>query len=416
MPITRTYTITDLLAIGSTVDLTHYRTSINDDIRDIEYISSNIFDDYMEEIMQMCVEVRLTDEEYSRFRFRPKLLAYHLYKSTDLAFILSKVNNVVSDKDFDFRILNVVRPDMIDQIYKIYEEEKRYLKSINIKNILSIDEFYYSEEGRISDELDRLQSSIPDIIIGDDGNIIEIPSGGGTPGGGSGIDIERYNELLQMIKYLEKEIESVNNNIAEILEKLISEDIETIINELIENKLKEKLNDIESRVNELEGKIPDILDNKLKSLNDAIDDILDRLSKIEEWDLSGGGIKTRDVVIKMDGKFKLGVVEDTEFRVPYEGNIISATVSINTASKKTSNVIFVLQIYDEEMAVWYDRDIMDLQADVLYDTFSINRRIDKEYIRIYIKSGNVENIKGASIIFTILEDSIAEEIGRKNME
>ena len=219
-----------------------------------------------------------------------------------------------------------------------------------------------------------------------------------------------------MIKYLEKEIESVNNNIAEILEKLISEDIETIINELIENKLKEKLNDIESRVNELEGKIPDILDNKLKSLNDAIDDILDRLSKIEEWDLSGGGIKTRDVVIKMDGKFKLGVVEDTEFRVPYEGNIISATVSINTASKKTSNVIFVLQIYDEEMAVWYDRDIMDLQADVLYDTFSINRRIDKEYIRIYIKSGNVENIKGASIIFTILEDSIAEEIGRKNME
>lgn len=360
--------------------------------------------------MKMCVEVKLTDEEYSMYRFRPKLLAYRLYKSTDLAFILAKVNNVVSDKDFNFRILNVVRPDMINQIYRIYEEEKKYLRNINIKNILSIDDFYYSEEGRISDEIDKLESTIPDDAINDYTGEINpnTPSNPTKPG--SGIDIERYNELVQIIKNLEKEIENINNTIVDILEKLISEDIESIINEIIESKLKERLIDIESRISDLEGRIPEILDGKLEDLNNIIYDILDRLAKIEKWDISGGGIKTRDVVIKMNGKFELGVIEDSEFRIPYNGNIISATVSVNTSSKKTSNIIFILQIYDEEMGIWYDRDVMDLQADILYDLFSINRRIDKEYIRIYIKSGNVKNVTGGSIIFTILEDSIAEEM------
>lgn len=376
--------------------------------------------------MGMCIEIRLNDDEYYRYRYRPKLLSHQLYNTTDLAFILAKVNNIVSDKDFDFRVLKVVHPDLIDQLFRIYQEEKKYLRSIDLRNVLSIDEFYYSEEGRLSDELDKIEAAKDRVESGSNGGS---DSGSGTGGGsggdsgsgtgggsGSGINDDMYNEILIIIKNLQDEIDNINSTIVEILEKLIKDDLEDIINELIENKLNEKLDDLIARIEDLEGRIPEILEGQLKDIMGKIEEIFDRLAKLEEGDLSGAGIKTRDVVIRMNGKFELGVDLDTEFRIPYKGNIIKSTIAINVASKRKSNIIFILQMYDEITHDWYDTSIMDLQADTMYDTFTINKRIDGTYVRIYIKSGDVDLLEGVSVILTVLEDSVAEAMGDKELE
>ena len=101
--------------------LEHYTTSSNDIIS-----IYNKLDKYMNIIKSGCVKIELTEEQYQRFRFRPKHLSFLLYKTTELWFLLLKVNNIVDIMDFDLRELYIFNSKNLSVINDIFIKEHDY--------------------------------------------------------------------------------------------------------------------------------------------------------------------------------------------------------------------------------------------------------------------------------------------------
>lgn len=107
--------------------ISFYYLSLNnkDTSNNIEYCSHNILDDYLDDIKEVAQRVTLSEEEYIKFRFKPKLLANYLYGNSELYFIILLINDMCSVKDFDIKELNLVkRSDLTEILSSISMSEK----------------------------------------------------------------------------------------------------------------------------------------------------------------------------------------------------------------------------------------------------------------------------------------------------
>ena len=63
---------------------------------------SCVFEKYYELLTDHAVTVTLTNDEYTRYRFKPRMLSKDLYGTYDLHYLLLKLNNITSVIYFDF--------------------------------------------------------------------------------------------------------------------------------------------------------------------------------------------------------------------------------------------------------------------------------------------------------------------------
>ena len=56
-----------------------------------EFIIRNIINDYVYELKELSIEVKLTTDEIYKYKYNPKRLAYDVYGSTKLFFIISHI-------------------------------------------------------------------------------------------------------------------------------------------------------------------------------------------------------------------------------------------------------------------------------------------------------------------------------------
>lgn len=95
----------------------------------IIYSTDNIIYDYLDELKAVAEKVQLGQESYMKYRFKPKLLAYDLYGTTEYYFILLAINGICSVKDFDLKRINVIEPSILATlINNIYVAEEDYIK------------------------------------------------------------------------------------------------------------------------------------------------------------------------------------------------------------------------------------------------------------------------------------------------
>ena len=81
----------------------------------------------------------MTDEEYLRYRYKPKLLSEELYGTQELHYMLLRLNHVYSVINFDFTEVRVFKPTIISKINEIMvleseeyiDNEVSILKKIN---------------------------------------------------------------------------------------------------------------------------------------------------------------------------------------------------------------------------------------------------------------------------------------------
>ena len=137
----KTATVEEFVELGSSDDITYYNFSIlekyrgEDDDASVEYSMSNIIYDYMDEIMERAVTLELTDDDYAKYKYRPKLLAYDIYQTTELYFVIMAINGICSIKDFTKKKLKMLyTSDMIELLNQIYAAEEERLK-YNRKNL-----------------------------------------------------------------------------------------------------------------------------------------------------------------------------------------------------------------------------------------------------------------------------------------
>ena len=112
---TKTYTVDDFIKCSNN-SLCYDAISLYDKDGDTLSISYNLINDYLPLTKEKAVTVVLDDNEYNKYLYKPKLLAYDVYKNTELYYVILLLNNVCSVKEFDFRKLNMLKIDDMQTI------------------------------------------------------------------------------------------------------------------------------------------------------------------------------------------------------------------------------------------------------------------------------------------------------------
>ena len=95
-----TATLDQFISCKSDTVMSYHNISFQDKIDNINYDTYNIIGDYIEEIKSNSLLVNLTDEQFFRYKYRPKLLCYDIYNNGELAFIILAINDMYSVKQF----------------------------------------------------------------------------------------------------------------------------------------------------------------------------------------------------------------------------------------------------------------------------------------------------------------------------
>jgi hypothetical protein len=115
-----TYTLEDFVATGQSDQLTYSRFSIIEEINGVKFASYNILSDYIKELKQICIKIpkkNITQAQLARYKYNPDLLAYDIYGSTQLEFVVLYCNDIIDPKDFDFhnRYLYLPKASVLQQ-------------------------------------------------------------------------------------------------------------------------------------------------------------------------------------------------------------------------------------------------------------------------------------------------------------
>ena len=138
MMATKYQTISEFIELDSQTPISYNNLSFKEKIENIEFTIHNVIFDYITEIKSYAYKVTMSDKEFIRYKYRPKLLANDIYGNSEFYFIILAINNLADIKDFNNKtILLLKKEDLIDIISKIYNAEKSNIDTFNNKNMAS---------------------------------------------------------------------------------------------------------------------------------------------------------------------------------------------------------------------------------------------------------------------------------------
>ena len=139
-----TYTLEEFIELRDSDTYTYYNLSIlfrSLDDEGIIYPLKNILFDYLDELKAPAKKVVLDDAQYLKYKYKPKLLSYELYGSTELYFILLLLNGTLNIKDFNKKKFYALIPsDLAELLNAIVLAESDYINSN--RRQLGLDESY----------------------------------------------------------------------------------------------------------------------------------------------------------------------------------------------------------------------------------------------------------------------------------
>ena len=78
----------------------------------IDMTAYNVVSNYIDDIREdYCMPYEMTDDEFMRYKYRPKLLAWDKYKHVELGYIILLLNDMYSAKQFTKK--NIIMPNEI---------------------------------------------------------------------------------------------------------------------------------------------------------------------------------------------------------------------------------------------------------------------------------------------------------------
>lgn len=124
-----TYTIEQFIQSNSNNSISYEKLSLIEKMDNIHTITYNLLNDYKDELDDLLVTINLSDEEFSRYAYKPKLLSYDIYGSTELYFIILFVNNLCNVKEFNNRKIKMIaRDDLYNVLSAIYNAESDMIR------------------------------------------------------------------------------------------------------------------------------------------------------------------------------------------------------------------------------------------------------------------------------------------------
>lgn len=129
---TKTSTISEFISFKNSDDISYNNLSFKDKYDNIIYPIKNIIDDYIDELIELSLSVTLNDQEYLKYKYKPKILANDIYGNSELDFIILRINNICNMKEFDMQTINLIKDEDLDNfLTSIYNANKNDLDIYN---------------------------------------------------------------------------------------------------------------------------------------------------------------------------------------------------------------------------------------------------------------------------------------------
>ena len=130
-----TYTLDDFISMQISDDMTYYNFSILEVIDGVEHLDSNLVEIYLEELKSQCISVQFSEEELKKYKYNADLLAYDLYGSVQLDFVILLLNDMYDPKEFTKK--NVILPHsstLSKFLNDVYSKEEGYIQQNRADN------------------------------------------------------------------------------------------------------------------------------------------------------------------------------------------------------------------------------------------------------------------------------------------
>lgn len=128
----KSYTIEQFITFKDDDTASYNNLSFRDKYDNIIYPIKNIIDDYIDELNELLVDVVMSESEFLRYRYRPKLLAFDIYGNAELDFLILAMNGMCNMKEFDSKNIKLIKNKDLDSfITSIFNANKDDLDIYN---------------------------------------------------------------------------------------------------------------------------------------------------------------------------------------------------------------------------------------------------------------------------------------------
>lgn len=128
----KTFTVEEFITFKDVDSISYNNLSFRDRYDYISYPIKNIIDDYSEELMELVQDVTMSEVEYIKYRYKPRLLANDIYGNPDLDFIILYINGMCNMKDFDSKTIKLIKLNELDDfLTSIFNANKEYIDLYN---------------------------------------------------------------------------------------------------------------------------------------------------------------------------------------------------------------------------------------------------------------------------------------------
>ena len=124
-----TYTLDDFISMQISDDMTYYNFSILEVIDGVEHLDSNLVEIYLEELKSQCISVQFSEEELKKYKYNADLLAYDLYGSVQLDFVILLLNDMYDPKEFTKKNVILLHSSTLSKFLNdVYSKEEGYIQ------------------------------------------------------------------------------------------------------------------------------------------------------------------------------------------------------------------------------------------------------------------------------------------------
>ena len=134
MNLTEVATIPEIIDLEQDNKFSIDNTSIFYEYNGLIFSIEKIFDEYRDILFETTIQIELTEEEFNKFKYRPKYFCQTIYNNKDLWYLLLLINNMLSVTEFNRKIINIFPISKITEIINdIIEKEKLKERNMLIK-------------------------------------------------------------------------------------------------------------------------------------------------------------------------------------------------------------------------------------------------------------------------------------------
>mgnify|MGYP000915080315 CR=1 FL=1 len=135
----KTYTLEDFISMRYSDDITFRNFSILEVIDNVEYLDHNVIDDYLDELDSICINCPLDLDQQKKYRYAPDILAYDVYGSTQLDFVILAANGIMDPKEFVPKTIKLPYASALKNfLSEVYNSESGYIEQNRSDNGLKI--------------------------------------------------------------------------------------------------------------------------------------------------------------------------------------------------------------------------------------------------------------------------------------